>query len=61
MKQWKFNLLAAALLLPCGLAALSYLTEMWQMAGTILFIMGLYAASSGLYYHAYHKDREFEA
>jgi hypothetical protein len=61
MKQWKFNLFAAILLLPCGMAALRYLKEIQQMVGMIVFLLGFYAAVSGLYFYVYQRDRELEA
>jgi hypothetical protein len=61
MKQWKFNLSAAILLLPCGMAALEYLKGIQQMIGMIVFLLGLYAVVSGLYFYAYQRDRELEA
>lgn len=61
MKQWKFNLSASVLLLPCGLAAMKYLRGIEGMAGTVVFLMGFYAVVSGLYYYTFYKDREFEA
>jgi len=60
MKQWKFNLLLAALLLPCAFTIITFLLEKTcQIFGILFLLLGFYAAVSGLYYYAYEKNREF--
>ena len=61
MKQWQFSLWLAALLLPCAFTIIAFLLEKTcQMFGILLFLLGFYAVVTGLYYHTYEKDREFE-